>query len=180
MHTSRRAVAGLAWSVVVAVPACGALEAAGATDASLVIRCVLLLLFCAALAGVSPGDRRPGLGLAPLAASAVVWGLLAGLGGSGIAHDALTACAYVGLLLGTQFVTMALRLDPVWRPPARPLAWLAWAAVVPALLLAETRARDGSLAGLYERIFLDVELAWLLVASTWIGLRAVHAEPPPR
>lgn len=182
MHASREAVARLSWSVVLGVPASVALEIAGVpTRAALALRCALVLLFCAALAGASPGSRvRLGPGLAPLAVSAVASGVqAAALPGPGIASDALTACGFVGLLLGTQFLTLGLRLDRAWRAPALPLAGLAWAAVVPALLLAETRARHGSLAGLYERIFVGIELAWLFLASAWIALRAVRAEPPP-
>lgn len=204
MRLSRHVLALLAWTVVLAVAAYVAIEAVAVVlrpeidvlrasearfatgggaawpmRADLALRCLLGLAFVVALAGVSPGGRprlRPGLAL--LAASALASGLLAAFPAPGrAAGDAFVACAFVGLLLGTQLTTMALRLEPVWEPIAGPLSLLAWAAVVPAVLLARARLEAHGLGGLYERIFLGVELIWLVVASAWIGLRAVHAEP---
>jgi len=51
------------------------------------------------------------------------------------------------------------------------------AAVVALLLLGHTDFRPGTLAGLYERIFLGLELIWILV----VGTRIFTSESrPPR
>jgi hypothetical protein len=62
-----------------------------------------------------------------------------------------------------------LRTQPPWRPVAGLLALLAWGAVVPVLLLGHAHLRAHTLGGLYEKVFLAVELGWLLVVAVWIA-----------
>ena len=52
---------------------------------------------------------------------------------------------------------------------ARPIRSLSYGAFVPILLLGHSRFRPHSLGGLYEKLFLAVELAWFLVAAAWIA-----------
>jgi hypothetical protein len=77
--------------------------------------------------------------------------------------------AFAAVVLGTRLATRALRTDPAWRPVRGLLAILSWGALVPVLLLARAQLRPNSLGGLYEKVFLAAELAWLLVVAVWIG-----------
>jgi len=81
----------------------------------------------------------------------------------------VAAVAFVAVVLGTRFSTRALRLEPGWQPVIGPLAVLSWGALVPILLLGHAHFRPQSLGGLYEKLFLAVELAWLLVCAVWIA-----------
>jgi hypothetical protein len=52
---------------------------------------------------------------------------------------------------------------------------LSWGALVPVLLLGHAHLRPHSLGGLYEKVFLAVELGWLLAVAAWIS--SGKAEP---
>jgi hypothetical protein len=52
----------------------------------------------------------------------------------------------------------------------RLLALLSWGALVPVLLLGRVHLRPRTLGGLYEKVFLAVELCWLLVVAVWTAL----------
>jgi hypothetical membrane protein len=146
-------------------------------DLNFVLRCLLSLAVVRALTLVGgPPRLRMALGL--LAAWAVCSGLLAffpddpvGTRTHGLAeiHLALAALAFVAVVLGTCVATRVLRTQPPWRPVAGLLALLAWGAVVPVLLLGHAHLRAHTLGGLYEKVFLAVELGWLLVVAVWIA-----------
>jgi hypothetical membrane protein len=91
----------------------------------------------------------------------------------GDVHLVLAFVAFICVLVGAMMVANALRAIPRWRPVAAPLTVLAWAALIPLLLLGHTHLRRNSLGGLYEKLFLGVELIWLLVAAR---AAARHAE----
>jgi hypothetical protein len=154
-------------------------------DANFILRCVLSLAVVRALALAAGGAGRLRAGLALLTVWALASGLLAffpddpvGTPANGIAkvHLALAAVAFVAVALGTRLTTRALRTAEEWREVIRPLAALSWGAIVPALLLGRTHLRAHSLGGLYEKLFLGMELAWFFVAAYWI----VSARDVPR
>jgi hypothetical protein len=90
----------------------------------------------------------------------------------------LAGIAFVAVVIGTRSATRALRTDPTWRPMIGPLALLSWGALVPIVLLGRAHLRPHSLGGLYEKLFLAMELAWLLVAAMWIAAGRATAGTP--
>jgi hypothetical membrane protein len=149
-------------------------------DLNFLLRCALSLAVVRAIALVVRGGGRLRAGLAFLALWAVTSGLLAffpddplGTKTHGLAkvHLALAALAFIAVVVGTRLVTRAVWRDPVWRPIGGPLALLSWGALIPILLLGHAHFRPNSLGGLYEKIFLGVELAWFFVVAAWVIAR---------
>jgi Protein of unknown function (DUF998) len=99
----------------------------------------------------------------------------------GVVHLVLAFAAFICVLVGALVVSHALRSLPGWAPVAMPLTVLAWGALIPLLLLGHSHLRRATLGGLWEKIFLAIELVWLLVAALaaaryrdetpWSGLR---------
>jgi hypothetical membrane protein len=151
-------------------------------NANFLLRGALSLATVQALRLAVPGRRlRPGLVL--IAVWAVSSGLLAffpddpvGTKTHGLAkvHLGLAAVAFVCVVLGTRLETRTLRREPAWRPVAGPLMLLSWGALVPVLLLGKAHLRPQSLGGLWEKVFLGVELAWLLLAALWVARGAAE------
>jgi hypothetical protein len=105
----------------------------------------------------------------------------------GDVHLALAFIAFICVLIGAMTVARALRSIPRWRTAASALTALAWAALIPLLLLGHAHLRPRSIGGLYEKIFLAIELLWLLTAAgsaalmtTRAGLARAHPEPLDR
>lgn len=147
-------------------------------DANFVVRCAVSLAVVRALATAADGGRRLRAGLTLLIVWSVASGLLAffpdnpvGTSTHGLAkvHLALAGVAFVAVALGTRVVTRALRAEPEWRPVIPPLAVLSWGALVPILLLGRSHLRPHSLGGLFEKVFLAMELLWLLTVAAWIA-----------
>lgn len=144
-------------------------------DLNFLLRCFLSLAAVRAVVLVFKGSavsRRLRLGLWLLAIWAVGSGLLAFFPddpvgtrtqGSGRVHLALAFIAFAAILVGARVVSSAVRVLPRWQSPASPLTVLSWGAVIPLVLLGHAHFRVNSLGGLYEKIFLAVELVWLLV-----------------
>ncbi|HEX4778095.1 MAG TPA: hypothetical protein VFW74_15060, partial [Acidimicrobiia bacterium] len=84
-------------------------------------------------------------------------------------HLLFAFVAFIAVIVGTRLTTRALRGDARWRPALPPLNVLSWGALAPILLLGHAHLRPHSLGGLYEKVFLAMELAWFLVASVWIA-----------
>jgi hypothetical membrane protein len=155
-------------------------------DANFVLRCLLSLAAVRALALATGATGRLRTGLALLVVWSVASGLLAffpddpvGTTTHGLArvHLALAGIAFVAVAIGTRVVTRALRTADEWRPVIVPMAVLSWGAIVPALLLGRTHLRAHSLGGLYEKLFLAMELLWFLVAAGWIAYRSRTTAP---
>jgi hypothetical membrane protein len=147
-------------------------------DVNFVVRCIASLMVVRALATAADDGRRLRAGLTLLVVWSVASGLLAffpddpvGTKTHGLAkvHLALAGIAFVAVALGTRIVTRALRAEQEWRPVIAPLAVLSWGALVPILLLGRSHFRPHSLGGLFEKVFLAIELLWLMTAAAWIA-----------
>jgi hypothetical membrane protein len=147
-------------------------------DLNFLLRCFLSIAVVLALWHVTRQSSRLRIGLALLAVWAVTSGLLAffpddpvGTVTHGLAkvHLVLAGIAFVAVAVGARMTTRALRREPSWRPVLIPLAALSYGAFIPVLLLGHTHFRPHSLGGLFEKLFLAVELAWFLVAAAWIA-----------
>lgn len=147
-------------------------------DLNFLLRCLLSLATIRALSQVVGIERLLRVGIGALVAWATASGLLAffpddpvGTRTHGLArvHLALAAVAFLGVAIGTRLVTRALRGEPGWRPVIAPLIVLSWGAVVPLLLLGHSHLHPHSLGGLYEKVFLAVELLWFVVVDGWIA-----------
>jgi hypothetical membrane protein len=157
-------------------------------DLDFILRCVLSLAVVQAIRLVSRHSPRLNAGLALLAVWAVSSGALAffpedpvGTATHGLAkvHVLLAGIAFLCVILGTRITTRALRRLPSWRPLGRLLMLLSWGAVVPVLLLGQAHLRPHTAGGLYEKLFLGAEPAWLLAAAAWIASARVEAIVSP-
>jgi hypothetical membrane protein len=151
-------------------------------DLNFLLRCALSLAVVQALSLAVPGRLRTGL--VWLAVWAVASGLLAFFPddpvgtvqrGAGKVHIVLATVAFIAVVVGTRIVTRRLHREPGWAPVYPVLNVLAWGALVPVVLLGRAHLRPGSLGGLWEKVFLGIELAWFLVAAAWIGRPAARA-----
>ena len=146
-------------------------------DLNFLLRGLLSLVAVRALV-LATRDQRENLqlrlGLRLLAVWAIASGLLAffpdDLVGTptrwrGEIHLVVAFVAFLAVLVGALMVSHALRSIPRWAQLARPLTIIAWGALIPLLLLGHSHFRRSSLGGLYEKIFLGVDLVWLLVAA---------------
>ncbi|HEY7397946.1 MAG TPA: DUF998 domain-containing protein [Gaiellaceae bacterium] len=157
-------------------------------DVNFLLRCGLSL---AAVLAIWRFQRRADAvrsGLVLLAVWAVGSGLLAffpddpvGTTTHGLAklHLLFAFVAFVAVIVGTRLTTRALRRDARWRPAIPPLNVLSWGALVPIVLLGHAHLRPHSLGGLYEKVFLAIELAWFLVAAAWIARSAAVGSRGP-
>lgn len=98
--------------------------------------------------------------------------------GLGSVHLALAFVAFAAVLVGTISASHAARASELLRSRASAFTMLAYAAIVPILLLGHAKLRPHSLGGLYEKLFLAVELVWLFVAARAL-VRAPVAAPAP-
>jgi hypothetical membrane protein len=146
-------------------------------DLNFLLRGVLSMAVVVAIAQISRQRGRLRVGLTLLTVWAVASGLLAFfpddpvgtvIQTTGRIHVALAGIAFVAVALGARVTTRALRSEPRWRPVIAPLAFFSYGALVPVLLLGKARLRAHSLGGLYEKLFLAVELSWFVLAAFWI------------
>jgi hypothetical membrane protein len=147
-------------------------------DLNFLLRCFLSIAVVLGLSHVNRQGSRLRIGLALLAVWAITSGLLAFFPddpvgtvtrGAAKVHLVLAGIAFVAVALGTRVTTRALRREPQWRPVLVPLAALSYGAFIPVLLLGHAHLRPHSLGGLFEKLFLGVELAWFLVVAVWIA-----------
>ena len=154
-------------------------------DLNFLLRCALSLAVALALAlAVRPGVRARG-GLVLIAIWAVCSGLLAFFAddlegqpvhGSGIVHLALALIAFPCIAVGTIWVSASLRSDPAWRSPVTVLLPVSLAGAAAFLLLGAAFGHKHAPGGLYERIFLGLELLWIALAAGFI----LRMRPPAR
>jgi hypothetical membrane protein len=142
-------------------------------DLNFLLRCALSLTAVAAIAASVRLDGKLRTGLTFLAIWAVCSGLLAFFAddvegtpqhGSGIVHLILAFIAFTCVAVGTIVTSIALRATPAWRPIAPWLLAVSIAGVAVFLLLGHAAGHKHAPGGLYERIFLAIELLWLALA----------------
>lgn len=161
-------------------------------DVNFLLRCALSLAAVRALQLAVPRSTRMRVGLGLLAAWAVASGLLAFFpddpvgttihGAAPKVHLALAGIAFVCVAVGARVATRGLSREPRWRPAIVPLAVLSWGAYLPVILLGKSHLRAHSLGGLWEKVFLGMELAWFLLAAVWVAREReteVEAEAAP-
>lgn len=148
-------------------------------DANFLLRCALSLAAAGALARAAEPGGRIRAGLALLAAWAVCSGLLAffpddlegqPVHGSGAAHIALALIAFPCVAIATLVITAHLRLDPRWHGRVGLLLTVAIAGAV-ALLVMAAAGHKHAPGGLYERVFLGLELLWIALSAARIAVQ---------
>ncbi len=154
-------------------------------DLNFLLRCALSLAIAGALYRVVRLDGRTRAGLALLVTWAICSGLLAFFAddpegtpqhGSGVVHLVLAFIAFTAIAVGAILISASLLSDPAWRPAARFLLAISVAAVLAYLLLGGAHKHQHAPAGLYERIFLGLELLWIAVAAITIARRTQPAQ----
>jgi hypothetical membrane protein len=149
-------------------------------DFNFLLRCAVSLAACLALFRAASPDSRVRGGLCLLATWAVCSGLLAffaddvegtPLTGSGIVHLALAFVAFACVAVGTILISAGLRSDPAWQSAASVLLAVAIAGAAAFLLLGTATGHRHAPGGLYERIFLGLELLWIGLAAGYAAAR---------
>ena len=147
-------------------------------DLNFLLRCALSLAAVGAISVTAARSCRLQAGLGLLVVWALCSGLLAffpddpagtPLHTSGAVHLAIAFVAFVAVLVGAILASLALQPQPRWRRVAIPMAALSWGALVPLLLLGRVHFNPNSLGGLYEKIFLGMELLWLALVAARIA-----------
>jgi Protein of unknown function (DUF998) len=155
-------------------------------DINFLLRCALSLAIAAALYLVVRPDGRTRAGLALLVTWAICSGLLAFFAddpegtpqhGSGIVHLILAFIAFTCITIGTILISASLMSDPAWRPAALILLAISIAGALAYLLLGAAAKHHHAPGGLYERIFLGLELLWIAVAAIAIVRRTPATRP---
>jgi hypothetical membrane protein len=158
-------------------------------DTNFLLRCALSLAIVAALYRVTRAYGAIRGGLAVVVGWAICSGLLAffadnpegtPLTASGIVHLILAFIAFTCIVVGTILISAGLMSDPGWRFAARILLSIAVAGGVAYLLLGVAQKHHNAPGGLYERIFLGLELLWMAVAAVVVARRgpASHEDDP--
>jgi hypothetical membrane protein len=154
-------------------------------DVNFLLRCALSLAIAAALYRTARLDGRARAGLALLVTWAVCSGLLAFFAddpegtpqrGSGVVHLIIAFIAFTCVVVGAILVSASLLSDPAWRPAAPVLLAVSVAAVIPFLLLGNASKHHHAPGGLYERIFLGLELLWIVIAAIAVARRSKATE----
>jgi hypothetical protein len=149
-------------------------------DLNFLLRCALSLAIAVAWSRVLRPDGRARGGLALLVTWAICSGLLAFFAddpegtpqhGSGVVHLVLAFIAFTAIAIGAIWISASLMSDPAWRSVAPLLLTLSVAGAVAYLLLGAVLKHHHAPGGLFERIFLGLELLWIVVAAIAIARR---------
>jgi hypothetical membrane protein len=153
-------------------------------DVNFLLRCALSLAIAAALSWLAGSGAGARGGLILLVVWAVCSGLLAFFAddvegqpvhGSGIVHLALAFIAFTCVTIGTILISVSLRADPAWRSAGGVLLAVSLAGAAVFLLLGAAAGHKHAPGGLYERIFLGLELLWIALAAGYIAAKRSHA-----
>ncbi len=156
-------------------------------DLNFLLRCLLSLAIVGALARAAPLDGRGRAGRILIVIWAVCSGLLAFFAddlegqpvhGSGIVHLALALIAFPCVAVGTILISSSLWSDPAWRSARTALLLVSSAGGAAFLLLGTAFGHKHAPGGLYERIFLALELLWIAVAACYVVRRAAAFREP--
>jgi hypothetical membrane protein len=143
-------------------------------DVNFLLRCALTLAVVLALGRAARPEPRLRGGLALLTIWAVCSGLLAFFAddiegqrvhGSGVVHLVLAFIAFYAVAAGTILVSVALQSDRGWGRTGSVLLAISIAGATAFLLLASAAGHKHAPGGLYERIFLGLQLLWLVAAA---------------
>jgi hypothetical membrane protein len=147
-------------------------------DLNFLLRCALSLALCLAITRAVRLSGTGRAGVILLEIWAICSGLLAFFAddlegqpqhGSGLVHLGLAFVAFLCVMVGTVLVSFALRADQRWRSAGTALLILSLAGVLGFLLLGHAVGHPARPGGLYERIFLGLELGWLAVAAGYLA-----------
>lgn len=150
-------------------------------DLNFLLRCALSLAAVVALYRSTSRSGRILSGLTLLGIWAVCSGLLAFFTddlegqpqhGSGIVHLVLAFVAFTAITVGTVLISTALTSDRAWRDMAPALVAISILGVIAYLLLGAALRHHHGPDGLFERIFLALQLLWIIFASVTITKRA--------
>jgi hypothetical membrane protein len=143
-------------------------------DINFVLRGVFSLAAILAIASATSTRARSRLGLAMLGAWAGCSALLAFFPDNPIGtpvtqdgriHLLLAGIAFLAVAAGTVLISLRVGADPLWRPARTPLLVLSLVAIVPGALAILAIRRPLGDFGLFERIFLGLEILWLVIAA---------------
>jgi hypothetical membrane protein len=157
-------------------------------DLNFLLRCALSLAIAAALSRAARSGGLARGGLALLVTWAVSSGLLAFFAddiegapqhGSGIVHLILAFIAFTAIAIGAILVSASLMSDPAWRPAAPVLLATSIAGALAYLLLGTALKHHHAPGGLYERVFLGLELLWIVIAAIAVARRSRATPPDP-
>ncbi len=155
-------------------------------DINFLLRCALSLALAVALSQVLRPAGRARTGLTLLVIWAISSGLLAFFAddiegtpqhGSGIVHLVLAFIAFTAITIGAIVISANLMSDPAWRPAAPVLLGISIAGAVAYLLLGAALKHHHAPGGLYERIFLGLELLWMAITAIIITRRTPAPHP---
>jgi hypothetical membrane protein len=155
-------------------------------DINFLLRCALSLALAAALYRVVRPGSRIRVGLALLVTWAICSGLLAFFAddlegqpqhGSGVVHLVLAFIAFTCIAVGAILISARLMSDPAWHRAAPVMLALSIAGVIAYLLLGTALKHHHGPDGLYERIFLGLELLWIAVAAIAIARQTPATQP---
>ena len=155
-------------------------------DINFLLRCALSLAIAGALYRVlrPAGGTRGGLYL--LVTWAICSGLLAFFAddiegtpqhGSGVVHLVLAFIAFTCITIGLIMISASMMSDPAWRPVAPVLLGISIAGAIAYLLQGAALRHHHAPGGLYERIFLGLELLWIAIAAIAIARRTPETHP---
>jgi hypothetical membrane protein len=156
-------------------------------DLNFLLRCVLSLAIVGALARVTRRDGAARGGRVLIVIWAVCSGLLAFFAddlegqpvtGSGIVHLALALIAFPCAAVGTILISSSLWSDPAWRSARAMLLAVSAAGGAALLLLGSATGHKHAPGGLYERIFLGLELLWIALAACFLAARRAPVNRP--
>jgi hypothetical protein len=97
--------------------------------------------------------------------------------GSGTVHIAVAIVSFIAMAAGALVISVKLRSDPAWRPVASGPLGVSVLGVV-ALLIEGRVTGHHAPDGLFERIFLGLELVWMGLMAAVIVRRRPSPEVP--
>ncbi|HKI16994.1 MAG TPA: DUF998 domain-containing protein [Isosphaeraceae bacterium] len=146
-------------------------------DLNFLLRCAFSVALTGAIGLSTQMDARWRRGRELLLVWAIGSGLLAFFAddvegtpqrGSGAVHLVLALIAFTAVTIGTVLASLHFREDLQWRSISTTLLVISCVGVLALLLLGHSAGKVHSDGGLFERIFLGVELLWMAVAAIWI------------
>ena len=149
-------------------------------DLNFLLRCAFSLAIAGALSQTVRSNPRVRSGLVLLVVWAVCSGLLAFFAddlegqpvhGSGHIHIAFAFVAFTSVAVGTVLISSSLMSDPAWHAVGAVLFVVSLLGAAAFLLMGAALRHKHGPDGLYERIFLGLELSWIALAAGFIAIR---------